>query len=169
MYSQQFTFTQIKAVATKARAISQFVHLCSGFVQIRFVAAELIRHSFTLCVCAGRVWRLRSDKAVENPWLERKRGEQAWHWASALDHHADQCSQRDCHRPLKGLCWAQCFSPFLHGNKTLAVTVSIICLSCSHCWICKFPFPWARRVFYVLFCFCFFGGVIALCSSRELC
>lgn len=51
MYSQQFTFTQIKAVATKARAISQFVHLCSGFVQIRFVAAELIRHSFTLCVC----------------------------------------------------------------------------------------------------------------------
>lgn len=50
MYYQQFTFTLIKAVLTNARAISQFLHLCSGLVQIRSVAAELIRHSFALCV-----------------------------------------------------------------------------------------------------------------------
>lgn len=35
-----------------------------------FVAAELIRQRFTLCVVDG----LRADKAVEKPCLERKRG-----------------------------------------------------------------------------------------------
>lgn len=79
------------------------------------------------CVCfAGRVCGLRSDKAVENPRLERKRGEQAWHWASALEHHADQDSQRDGRSPLKGLCWAWCFSPF-HAWKQNAG-------SNSFCW-----------------------------------
>lgn len=75
MCNQQFTFTPIKAVIAKARAISQFLHLCSGLIQIRFVAAELIRLEFYI-VCAGWVWRLRLDKAVENPRLERERGEQ---------------------------------------------------------------------------------------------
>ncbi len=56
MYDQQFTFSLIGAAVTKARAVSQFPHLCPGLVQIRFVAAELIRHSFTLYACAGRVW-----------------------------------------------------------------------------------------------------------------
>lgn len=106
----------------EAREISQFLHL--HLIQIRSVAAEMIGQCSTLCVHAGRVWRLRSDKAVENPRLERTRGVQARHWASALEHHADQGSQRDGRSPLKGLCWAKCFSPFMHGNKMLAVTVS---------------------------------------------
>lgn len=75
MCNHRFTLTPIKAVIAKARAISQFLYLCSGLVQIRFMAAELIRLEFYI-VCAGWVWRLRSDKAMENPRLERKRGEQ---------------------------------------------------------------------------------------------
>lgn len=142
VYNQQFTFTVIKA-----REISQFLHLYSGLIQIRFVAAEMIGHCSTLCVHAGLVWRLRSDKAVENPRLERKRGEQARHWASALEHHADQGSQRDGRSPLKGLCWAKCFSPFMHGNKMLAVTVSagfydlFVLLSLLNLWVPFFRGP----------------------------
>lgn len=36
-----------------------------------------------VCVL-DRVWKLRSDKALENPRLERKRGEQARHWSIVL-------------------------------------------------------------------------------------
>lgn len=77
-----------------------------------------------VCVL-DKVWKLRSDKALENPRLERKRGEQARHWASTLEHHADQGSQRDSRSHLKGLRWAKCFSAFMHGNKMLAATVSV--------------------------------------------
>lgn len=71
MYNQQLT------VDIKAQENSQFLHLCSGLIRITLVAAEMIGHRSTLCVCTERVWRLRS--AVENPRLERKRGEQARH------------------------------------------------------------------------------------------
>lgn len=136
----------------EAREISHFLHL--HLIQIRSVAAEMIGHCSTLCVHAGRVWRLRSDKAVENPRLERTRGVQARHWASALEHHADQGSQRDGRSPLKGLCWAKCFSPFMHGNKMLAVTVSagfydlFVLLSLLNLWV---PFSCEPDCLYIYF------------------
>lgn len=147
----------------EAREISHFLHL--HLIQIRSVAAEMIGHCSTLCVHAGRVWRLRSDKAVENPRLERTRGVQARHWASALEHHADQGSQRDGRRPLKGLCWAKCFSPFMHGNKMLAVTVSVgfydlfVLLSLLDLWV---PFSCEPDWLYIHF----FNGFRHLCFRK---
>lgn len=149
----------------KARAISQFLHLCSGLVQIRFVAAELIRQSFTLCVLDGFGGSGQIKRWKIHGWGGTGES-RAWHWASALGHHADQGSQRDSCSPLKGLCWAYSFSPFMHGNKTLAVTVSAgfyDLLSCHHCsiWV---PFSTGQGgSIYCIF--------LSLCcrDSRRLC
>lgn len=98
-----------------------------------------------------------SYKAVENPRLERKRGEQTWYWASALEHHADQGSQRDGCSPLKGLCWAHCFFSF-HARKQNAGRNSFCCFLWSVCLAITVEyvgfFFHGPEWLYILFCFC---------------
>lgn len=56
-------------------------------------SAEVIRQSFALC-SVDRRGGWCQIKVVENPRLQRERGEQAWHWASAVERPADQGSYR---------------------------------------------------------------------------
>lgn len=64
---------------------AEIIGHCSGIVRVCVCVYVCV------CVCGslGRVCRLRSDKAVENPGLERKRGEQGraielLHWSIVL-------------------------------------------------------------------------------------
>lgn len=75
--------------------------------------------------------------------------------------------------PLKGLCWAKCFKPFMHANKTLAVTVSagfyMIGVSCCHCWICESPFrPFAGQSGYIFRNLCFLQSTPAILCWNSI-
>ena len=127
--------TQIATI----QAVSPFIHLCSGWVHrtCRFVPTELIRQFYIVCV--GWAWRLRADKAVENPCLERRgtaglalsfcTGASRWPGQPEGAQWKDYAALTTFPLSNKGTKhWPQQF-----------LLYSMICLSCRQSRIYKFP------------------------------